>query len=409
MLTLLLAGCLHAYGPALSPSFADAPVADRPAGTFADALCAADLRAAADLAANDDERGLVEQLATAYVGEPDLAWLQGWLDRHGADEPLSPLVQGLLVSSAGLHGRAAEVTTTVLDEVDRAELDAMAALPPFVAPAITEPVTLPMRLDDLTALPMVEVTVEGKPVWFIIDTGAGITAVNDRVLPRHHPRTVEGLTLSGSAATASYDLATVDLGLGPIALDDAAVAVLHHRELIFRFLGIKLLEIRGILGWPILSRYRVELDYAAGTVTFAPPGDPVDDPNLVWAGTPYVRGAIDGAEALLLLDTGAVGSSLFLSARDRGVTLPEGARSTTTLGGVGGADTFEIERIPGPRTLHLGGASLSAGTLDALPDDPEEPLCGDAWLGSDAFRSARLVVDATAGTVQVLPSDAGSP
>lgn len=112
------------------------------------------------LAADDDERGLAAQLGRTYVGDPDLTWPEGWLGRH-AEDPLAPLVLDLLVSHTGLDGRAGEVGP-ISDPDAQAELAVMATLPPFRPPSLDAPVTLPMKLDQLTALPMVQVEVGGR-------------------------------------------------------------------------------------------------------------------------------------------------------------------------------------------------------------------------------------------------------
>lgn len=191
--------------------------------------------------------------------------------------------------------------------------------------------------------------------------------INDQDLPRRHLLVAEALLAEGSAADARYDLAVADLGLGPIALDDTAVAVLSHRDFTFRLLGLKLLEIHGILGWPVPPRYRLELDYPSGTATFGPPGPPAADPDLMWLGTPFVRGAVDGHEALVLLDTGATVTSLATGARERGIPLPAGTLGETVVGGVGGSATVEIERIPGPRPQRIERSPAPSRTTSTSP------------------------------------------
>jgi hypothetical protein len=127
--------------------------------------------------------------------------------------------------------------------------------------------TLPFNFDNNHI--MVQTRVNGAvTLWFLVDTGANYSVINAsrigelRLTPYGGLKTIGG----GSAATSGSYVEHVTYRLGDVALRDQHAAVLELKGL-ERLYGMPM---GGILGFDFLSRFVVDIDYVAHTLTLHP-------------------------------------------------------------------------------------------------------------------------------------------
>ena len=157
------------------------------------------------------------------------------------------------------------------------------------------------------------------PIWFLLDTGAEYTVINRSHLAEFHMTPYGGLKTVGGgseAAGGSY-VEHVHYRLGDAELHDQHAAVLELRGLE----EIYGMPVGGILGFDFLSRFVVDLDYAAERVILHPrtwdshaeKGSVV--PLVMQGEEPYLAGDIDvRGEAIptwFILDLGAADTITF--------------------------------------------------------------------------------------------------
>jgi hypothetical protein len=359
----------------------------RPAPTsFDEAFCRVDLVAARALASGPVEVALAEELDRAWGRGPDLDRLV----RMRADA--TPEQVARIDPALGFWGPTQGASFVEMDEVER-------RVHVGGVPAESDHVfEVPLRTIAAYGHTELQVLVGGVPRWLVVvDTGASATVLSDAVLPADAERLGE-LTFDNVGNQGSGSAAVVDLGFGDVVAREHAVMVLPAATL---RLGARTLD--GILGWPVLSRYRMELDFQAGVARFGPPGPPADPPTLrSWSGSPFVVGSIQGHEALLWLDTGGGFSALLHGARERGIPLPTGVVTEATVDSLTGRRKRSSEVLPYPVHIGLDGWQ---GTWDKnirMHENPRTDFCFDGWLMMDAFYDRGLLLDATAGEVGFL-------
>src|SRR5271166_1252399 len=129
--------------------------------------------------------------------------------------------------------------------------------------------TIPFRINPRAPLIVVKAIVNRKiPIDLIVDTGASLTILSRQVAKQ------AGIRLNGKRAKAAgpdgsqtVTLATVGLfSIGGIQVRNLKVAVMDF-ALLNRAASIKA---GGILGYNLLKRYRVTIDYATRRIRFTP-------------------------------------------------------------------------------------------------------------------------------------------
>ena len=192
---------------------------------------------------------------------------------------------------------------------------AYASSPPERFEVTRQPVTIAMD-PILTGQPEIEVKVNGRAFPFILDTGAGITVLTEEAAEACGVDPI-GSDVGYARTSTSHRVAfrpgvVKQLSIGGVVIENHPVAIVKPDDLSFGIVGITLVRIRGIVGWPVFSKMAVTLDYDRSEATFVrSEGGQVEDPNLFWLGYPIVR--ILSEEGIPLhfgLDTGAQKSSL---------------------------------------------------------------------------------------------------
>jgi len=234
-------------------------------------------------------------------------------------------------------------------------------------------------------LPVIEVTVAGRPLKAIIDTGADCFILDSGIAGELGVRPVASMmgTFAGGMQ-AEVGFARVDsLALGGVTLRSVPVSLLPTTPLT---LGEH--EIGGIVGTAVLRQFLSTLDYPNGKLVLrerapgageaflaASEGRIADVVPFYLQGTHFIlaHGSLNGRDGLLFhVDSGLAGEAAFGAPRQTlayaGIPVPEVEVRENTVGGGGGGfatGTFEIAE------LGLGRLTRRdlVGSYGALPPD----------------------------------------
>lgn len=251
---------------------------------------------------------------------------------------------------------------------------------------------VPMALVD--GIPVVTVTIGGRPYRFAIDTGA---AGHGRI--RASVADALGLAVTGSmqagdgsgAVQERRSYSATALSLGDIRFDGVALTEMGVYP--GRFEGVD-----GILGRNLFGRHLLSIDYAAGEVRLsreALPGQAASyQPG---PGGMIVELQIGGQAVPAVIDTGNAIAPLVLPAAlaERLRTGPARAagRARTAV------STVEIFEADLAAPVALGGARLPIRRF-------RFPALGDiANIGSQAFASGTLVIDQVNNRIAFHPAE----
>lgn len=270
-------------------------------------------------------------------------------------------------------------------------------------------VVLPMALTSV-GTPTVEVVVNGVPRHFWVDTGAGLTVISTSLADEVGIGAGAPPGWTGTSTTRRVEARGAVIGelrLGGLTVRNHPTMVLHARDLEFDSPKLsEVLTIDGILGWPILRRLDLTLDYVGGRLVLR---EPVERPtlrrNLFWLGYPTVAARTETGEELLLgLDTGASATSLA-----PGYLRATGAQTSGTrmrqTGSAGGFETTEV-KILDEAGFHLGNWRVRLADVDvgAPPDGGVVAL--DGVIGSDLGAFGALRLDFLNGHFEMVPREA---
>ncbi len=257
----------------------------------------------------------------------------------------------------------------------RAALAAL-LLAALVAPGTAAPperalATLPFEsADDLIFL---RARINGHGAWLLLDSGAGVMALErarERALGLRERgrRIIRGM---GAGPVEAGMVRNVDVALGPLDLR-IATAVAVGLDALRETAGH---EVDGVLGYELLRRWVVAIDYAAGVVRLYEPsgfryaGAGTVVPLRIEDGHAYAAAAVDlaGSGALAsreyMIDTGA---SRALVDPDL-IRAPEGRETLGGLG-IGAARSARLARVPALRFggVRFDGALGVTGPLRAI-------------------------------------------
>lgn len=320
-------------------------------------------------------------------------------------------VQGQRVPSQlkiGYAGLPVTITAGLVRATALAKLDpALFAVPgsaqdyAFLSSPDAVSATVPFE-DDHNEI-VVPVVVNGQPHKFLLDSGAGnsfITAGAARALALYKGADFPALGYGGAAASKIATQATVELA-GGVRLKNQNLYVIGAPRV-----GQALTERGGVdggLGYDLLARFTVTIDYAHKTLTLtrpsafnAPTGGVTSLPVNLESHVPTVRATVDGKQpGTFTIDTGDSGAIHLYAGYARanglmGRPQDPGALVQTSVG-IGGA----VEEVITPgHTLSLGGLSipgLSVATSTAAGVSQLSQAAGG--IGNGALRGFDVTFD----------------
>ena len=152
-----------------------------------------------------------------------------------------------------------------------------------------DPVYEYLEIVDLTLKPVIEVTLNGKKAYFLIDTGSDITILNARDTKKYGfgivKRAFENHSLVGMGGSVSsiYSTYDVELKVGSSRVMNRYLA--HDLSRVVKRLEEKIsIRISGIIGSDLMKRYGFVIDYAnkqVGILTAKPKNESVGEKEII--------------------------------------------------------------------------------------------------------------------------------
>lgn len=260
--------------------------------------------------------------------------------------------------------------------------------------------------------PMIPVSINGTVRIFWLDTGSSMSIVASDVAADIGIKalvndTLEIVTATGRVPARPASIARLQLGGIGIA---NVPAMIVSSELMQVRLGDgtdprMAIRIDGVIGFDIISRLDVRIDYVNRRVTLAKPlrvAAPPGGRNLFWVGTPIVRLVTSkGIPLHFNLDTGAqeTYSTDGLLAKTKARTF-QGERRL--IGGLAGL-TIVHGRFIDELALTTGGRRLLFRKVLVFAPAYSSFVSLDGVLGSDVGRGGIVRIDATNGVFALEP------
>ena len=371
---------------------------------------------------SSDERQFALALRMMMVGQHDEAeFLLDSLGRNAGDSIIRSGSHILLTATLQYQDkwkilaelaplRAASADSA---EHDRAGVELWAAAFKGVSPRTMvfpdKPVIVPLTI-SLAGTPVVPILINGKPHLFWLDTGSSMSIVSSEVATEAGVEPLVSDTLEVATATgrvAARPAAIRKLEIGGISVGNTTAMIVASELMEIRVGDLmkpaKTVKIDGIIGFDIISRLNVRIDYPRGTVRLAKPvrfDVSESSRNFFWVGTPIVRLITSNGVPLHVgLDTGAQETYATQRLLDKiGVRTFVGERKQ--IGGFGGLKEFRgrfIERL----RLSLRGRTLLFEKVLVFAPAISTFVDLDGVLGSDLGQTGIVEIDATNGVFGV--------
>jgi hypothetical protein len=270
-------------------------------------------------------------------------------------------------------------------------------------------VILPLTL-SAAATPVIPVEINGKPRLFWLDTGSSMSIVASDVAAESGVEPLVADTLEVATTTGRVPARPAlikQLQLGGISITNSTAMIVSSELMTVRMGDVDATaaskKIDGIVGFDIISRLNVRIDYLNSTVRL---DKPVKTPgrgatrNLFWVGTPIVRLIAPGGIPVHLgLDTGA--QETYATERILGkFRVPTFLGERQHVGGFAGTKKFRGRFIRDIR-LSLGGRNLLFQKLLIFAPASASVVNLDGVLGSDVGRTGVVQIDATNGIFSI--------
>jgi predicted aspartyl protease len=198
-------------------------------------------------------------------------------------------------------------------------------------------VFVPIHKFNYGNTPVVEVLINGKKKYFIVDTGASISAVSSEVAK-------ECGIMQGNSAIGMRDVNNVlkKSAASPAYIRELKINnlnILNHPifvsdNLKLKILGITVYKIDGIIGWSLLQKLKVRIDYQNKNILLSRSEkknrnremlNGIKDPFITTTAT-------NGNKLFLQFDTGAQGISLFDNAKKKLEQKVSSEKTVTSFG-----------------------------------------------------------------------------
>ncbi|OGB63235.1 MAG: hypothetical protein A2Y94_07575 [Caldithrix sp. RBG_13_44_9] len=250
-----------------------------------------------------------------------------------------------------------------------------------------------------SGVPTIEVEVNGKQKKFILDTGAGMSVVSDKlaqecqILPLVDQKAEAGT--STSRKVGIQPAVIEDLKIGNLSIKNHPVIIIEQKDLQFKLLGLfTVMKIEGIIGWNAIQNLFVEIDYP-NKITIIQEPEMFDVPNrnfFLLGGYPIVR--LRSEDGILLnfgLDTGARESWITENLLKK-INYKTANSNTKKVGSAGGWEKIESKILP-ELNLFLSEYQLTFKKIGTRPARLDEFVELDGVLGGDVFENGKIRIN----------------
>lgn len=248
--------------------------------------------------------------------------------------------------------------------------------------------------------PTVDVWINGKSFRFWLDTGAGVSVLSSAV--------AEEVSISGigeenaelntaTKRTVGAKAAVIDsIALGELEIRNHPCVILDKKDLTFRFLGIKLMEIDGIIGWPLIKDLDLTIDLPNEKLTVRKPREYASaSPILSWYWQPFLQlKTSTGCQLNLHIDTGA-GSSSFYPDSYKKFSIEPSKKGTMIRGSAGGKETVRFDKLDSLQ-FEIGDEFVTLHNAEGIgpsSEEDDEMIKLDGVIGQDVLAKGVLRID----------------
>lgn len=260
-----------------------------------------------------------------------------------------------------------------------------------------------------TNSPIIEVEVNGKKYNFWVDTGAAVTVLSSQVADKigiSYLDEEQAEIGTSTKRTVQTQPALLDsIRIGSFKAEKHPCVVLDKKDLTFRFLGIRLLKIDGIVGWPLIKEMDMEINMPENTITIHKPVSQGTSPgNLGWHWQPIVRMKTpNGCSLNLHLDTGS-GSTFFRPHAYERLGVDPKRGGPLVQGGAGGKEVVRFDKLDSCQFI-LGENLIQMDYAEGIKKTSKEEgiFQFDGVLGQDVLKYGTLRLDFTNRSYQFKP------
>jgi hypothetical protein len=377
-----------------------------------------------------DERQFATALRMIMNGEPDAAeLLLDSLRRNGTDSIVRSASRILLTATLQYQDKwrdladLAPIRTIATDSLDRDKASVelwAAAFKGVPIRRLTFPsadVVVPLTIST-AGTPIIPVQINGKEEYFWLDTGSSMSIIASDVAAATGVEPLVSDTLEVATSTghvAARPASIHHLNIGGISIANSTAMIVADELMEVRVGNpenpAQTAKIDGIIGFDIISRLNVQVDYVKRVVRLSKPVHGVLNSaqrNFFWVGTPIVRLAGPGGVPVHLgLDTGAQETYATERILEK-IRLRTFVGERTRVGGIAGLKEFRGRFISDLR-LTLSGKNLLFQNLLVFAPVVSTFVNLDGVLGSDIGRTGVVRMDAVNGIFRIeAASDRGT-
>lgn len=279
------------------------------------------------------------------------------------------------------------------------------------------PATIHVEVDDERLYVPVRGPV-GPEVWFVLDTGASSTIIDEAVAKRWalHPAGSSSTWGAGRGTMKQGVVEAQQLTVGGVPFAPKEVRVAPIEAVLSPTSGH---QVGGIIGAEFFVGRQVHIDFERLELSLRPTGSAVVGelvPLQMKGGLPHVRATLtwfDGRSipADLLIDLGAKFNLLltepFLERVDAGVP-PSSSSFIASLGaGVGGRTRYRFATLPALTLTDAKAVTWAPLSCGLSVEGTLRLTDVDGLLGLSLLRGARVTIDESAGRLWLEPNSAG--
>lgn len=228
----------------------------------------------------------------------------------------------------------------------------------FILPSYYEKATIPFQIHN--NLIVIDVLLNRSlPLKFILDTGVRTTVLTEKTLSDllnlEYSRKITIPGVGGEKLVDAFVVNNVSLNIGEIQGEGHALLVLEKDLLQLKnYLGV---NVHGILGYELFSRFIVDIDYDKKQINFYRPGDfkkksgyeeldiTIEDTKPYLVADIAIRKTNGSGKRKFMIDTGASHSLLINTLSDILIECPEPNLESTLGRGLGGTIHGRVARV----------------------------------------------------------------
>lgn len=245
---------------------------------------------------------------------------------------------------------------------------------------------------------IVPVMVNGEKRNFLIDTGAGLSAIASDIAKKCHVFPIGNKT--GKAGTGTSKKVKIqpaiikELRIGGISIKNHPLIIINKKDLEFKLFGIfRIFKIEGILGWNVLQKMNITIDYKKKVTIIKKPIKGIKKKDqFFWMDYPIVTlKSQDGVKLNFLLDTGANETSITSNIFKK-INIKKRSTQRKAVGSAGGFEWTKSQIIH-DLTLFYKNQKLYFKKIKTGTSEKDHFIINDGRLGNNIYREGIVHID----------------